>query len=230
MYKLNKYNFLEKFKEKHGNKYNYDSVVYKNNSTKVKIECIVHGIFEQAPKDHFKGQTCAKCYHDSMKLTKDKFIEKAIKIHVDKYIYDDINVSCYASPSNPQVGSRMNWYARVDGGDGDYDYDWSGNDGLNSSSRSPYMTYDFPGSKRATVTVTDGSGNEDTATCYANVNSVLAFSQINQQPLVDAVYLNQMPYTGVADNMKLYLFIGMLALFSAYIAYVAVSRNPNPYK
>lgn len=91
MNKLNRYNFLEKFKEIHGNKYNYDSVVYKNNSTKVKIECMVHGIFEQAPKEHFKGQTCAKCYHDGMKLTKDKFIEKSIKVHGNKYIYDDIN-------------------------------------------------------------------------------------------------------------------------------------------
>lgn len=91
MDKLNKYNFLEKFKEKHGNKYNYDNVVYKNNSTKVKIVCMIHGIFEQAPKEHFKGQTCAKCYHDSMKLTKDKFIDKSTKIHGDKYIYDDIN-------------------------------------------------------------------------------------------------------------------------------------------
>ena len=91
MDKLNRYNFLEKFKEIHGNKYNYDSVVYKNNSTKVKIECMVHGIFEQAPKEHFKGQTCIKCYHDGMKLTKDKFIEKAIKVHGNKYIYDDIN-------------------------------------------------------------------------------------------------------------------------------------------
>ena len=138
---------------------------------------------------------------------------------------DDLSVSCYASPSNPQVGVRMNWYARVSGGDGDYDYDWSGTDGLNSSSRSPYKTYDMPGSKRATVTVTDGDGQEDTATCYANVNQnvVLAYSELNQAPLLDAVYLSQVPYTGVADNIALYTFIGLLALFSAWIAYVVVS-------
>ncbi len=91
MDRLNKYNFLEKFKDVHGNKYNYDNVIYKNNSTKIKIECKIHGVFEQAPKDHFKGQTCAKCYHDSMKLTREKFIEKSINKHGDKYIYDDIN-------------------------------------------------------------------------------------------------------------------------------------------
>jgi hypothetical protein len=143
----------------------------------------------------------------------------------EEEVFDDLNVRCYASPSNPQIGSRMNWFARVEGGDGDYDYDWSGSEGLNSSSRSPYMTYDTPGSKRATVTVTDGQGNEDTATCYANINSVLAFSQTNQPLLLDAVYLNQVPYTGFADNMKLYFFVGMLALFSAWIASIIISRQ-----
>lgn len=144
---------------------------------------------------------------------------------VEEEVFDDLNVRCYASPGNPQIGSRMNWYARVTGGDGHYDYDWSGTDGLNSSSRSPYKTYDTPGTKRATVTVTDGDGNEDTATCYANINSVLAFSQVNQQPMLDAVYLSQVPYTGFADNMKLYFFIGMLALFSAWMAYIIIERK-----
>ena len=140
---------------------------------------------------------------------------------------DDLEVRCYASPSNPQIGVRMNWYARVEGGDGDYDYDWSGTESLNSSSRSPYMTYDYPGSKRATVTVTDGDGEEDTATCYANVNSVLAYSEVNQAPLLDAVYLSQVPYTGVSDNIALYTFIGLLALFSAWIAYIIIERKKS---
>ena len=88
--KINKDNFREEFEKIHGDKYNYDRVIYKNNSTKIKIECPTHGIFEQCPKEHLKGHTCLKCYHDSMKLTKEKFIEKAIGIHGDKYNYDDI--------------------------------------------------------------------------------------------------------------------------------------------
>lgn len=143
----------------------------------------------------------------------------------EEEVFDDLNVSCYASPSNPQIGSRMNWYARVTGGDGNYDYDWTGTEGLNSSSRTPNMTYEMPGSKRATVTVTDGDGNEDTATCYANINSVLAFSQTNQPLLLDAVYLNQVPYTGVADNLPLISFVTILGLFSAWVAYVIVANK-----
>jgi len=119
----------------------------------------------------------------------------------------------------------MNWYADVPGGDGDYDYDWSGTDGLNSSSRSPYMTYDSAGSKSAKVTVRDGDGNRESDTCYVNVNAVLGFTQAYQPPMASAVYLSQVPYTGVADNYKLYLFVFILALFSAWIAYIIIERK-----
>jgi hypothetical protein len=144
-------------------------------------------------------------------------------VRVDEEEEDELEVSCYARPSTGQVGERIRWYVDVDGGDGDYDYEWDGSSGLDSSSRSPYMTYSSVGRKNATVTVTDGDGNEESDTCYVNINSVLAFSQTNQTPLADAVYLSQVPYTGVADNMKLYLFVGILALFSAWIAYIVIS-------
>jgi hypothetical protein len=146
-----------------------------------------------------------------------------VRVNVEEDDNDDLSVSCYGSPSTSQVGSRIRWYVEVDGGDGDYDYDWSGTNGLNSSSKSPYMTYSTVGRKTATVTVRDGDGQRDSDTCYVNINSVLAFSQINQTPLADAVYLNQIPYTGVADNMKLYFFVGVLALFSAWISYIVIS-------
>lgn len=143
---------------------------------------------------------------------------------------DDLSVSCYANPSNPQIGERVRWYVDVDGGDGDYDYDWNGTNGLNSSSRSPYITYDTSGSKRATVTVTDGEGEEDSSTCYANINQnnvVLAYSQSYQPPMESAVYLSQIPYTGFTDNYKLAFFIGFLSLISAYVTYIVISYKKN---
>lgn len=140
--------------------------------------------------------------------------------------YGDLSVSCYASPSNPALNSRMNWYANVSGGDGDYTYRWIGTDGLDSSSRSPSMTYNTPGSKGATLTVRDGDGNRKSVDCYANVNSVLAFSQAYQAPTMPAaVYLSQVPSTGFADNIKLFSFVGVLALFSAWIAYIIIVRK-----
>ncbi len=146
---------------------------------------------------------------------------------VEEQSYNDLNVSCYASPSYAQTGSRVNWYANVYGGDGDYDYDWTGTDGLDSSSRSPSMTYYNIGNKRATVRVEDGSGRSESTTCYANVNSVLAYTEGYQPPMASAVYLSQIPYTGVKDNLSLAIFIGLLSLFSVWISYIIISFKRN---
>lgn len=141
---------------------------------------------------------------------------------------DDLSVRCYANPTNPQVGQQMNWYADVSGGSGSYRYSWDGSDDLDSSSRSPAMTYYSGGRKNATVEVRSG-GQTDSATCYANVNqnTVLAFSQSNPVPLASAVYLSQVPYTGLADNLKLVWFILGLILFSAYVTYVIISYKKS---
>lgn len=53
---------LDKFKEVHGNTYNYSLVDYKNDSTKVKIICRIHGEFEQQVAAHIRQkQGCPKC-------------------------------------------------------------------------------------------------------------------------------------------------------------------------
>jgi hypothetical protein len=137
---------------------------------------------------------------------------------------DDLDVSCYANPTNPRIGERMNWYVDVDGGDGDYDYDWNGTDGLDSSSEHPTMTYYDSGTKTATVRVRS-DGETETATCraYVNQNSVLAYSQSYPNQVLDAVYLNQVPYTGLGDNTSVTWFTLGLALFSAWIAYIVIS-------
>jgi hypothetical protein len=150
----------------------------------------------------------------------------SVNVSDDEEDDDDLSVSCYASPRNVDVGERVTWYPRVSGGAGDYDYEWTGTNNLDSSSRSPSKIYNTTGSKRATVTVIDEDGNEDSATCYATVddnNSVLAFSESYQAPLASAVYLSQVPYTGVADNYRLLFFVGVLTLVSAWIAYIVVS-------
>ena len=37
----------------HGNKYDYSLVNYINSTTKIKIVCQQHGLFEQAPNKHY---------------------------------------------------------------------------------------------------------------------------------------------------------------------------------
>lgn len=53
--------FIEEAKKIHGNKYDYSLVEYKNNSTKVKIICPKHGIFEQKPDAHIQNNGCYMC-------------------------------------------------------------------------------------------------------------------------------------------------------------------------
>lgn len=82
---------IKLFKEKHGNKYDYLLVDYKTMHDKVKIKCSIHGIFEQVPKAHLRGQGCKKCSIDNhikqQTDTTEDFINKAKIIHGDKYSY-----------------------------------------------------------------------------------------------------------------------------------------------
>ena len=56
-----KNNLIEDFVEVHGNKYNYDKVVYSRDSEKVIITCPLHGDFPQTPSSHKQGSGCSGC-------------------------------------------------------------------------------------------------------------------------------------------------------------------------
>jgi len=84
---MTKDDFIEKAKSIHGNKYNYEKVVYKNSKTKVIIMCHKHGEFQQAPNDHQNGRGCKKCGTDKRKMSMETFIERSKKAHGDKYDY-----------------------------------------------------------------------------------------------------------------------------------------------
>lgn len=54
--------FVKKAREIHGDKYNYDKVIYINNYTKVIITCPIHGDFLMTPTNHIKDRCgCPKC-------------------------------------------------------------------------------------------------------------------------------------------------------------------------
>ena len=53
--------FIQKAKEIHGNKYDYSLVDYKNATSKIKIVCSKHGIFEQTPYNHLSLHGCPYC-------------------------------------------------------------------------------------------------------------------------------------------------------------------------
>jgi len=84
--KLLKEEFLERVNIIHNNKYNYELLDYKNNDSKIKIICPIHGLFFQNAKSHLDGHGCFKCKNNI--LTTDDFIYKSKIIHNDKYNYE----------------------------------------------------------------------------------------------------------------------------------------------
>ena len=87
--------FIERAKEVHGEKYDYSKVEYINCKLKVCIICPEHGEFWQTPDAHIQGRGCPVCRYISSgkknSLTTKSFIERARKIHGDKYDYSKVN-------------------------------------------------------------------------------------------------------------------------------------------
>ena len=80
--------FIQKANAVHGNKYDYSLVEYKNAKEKIKIICPIHGVFEQEPDPHLRGQGCPKCgslFNLNNKLKKQEkiFFTKVKKLHPD---------------------------------------------------------------------------------------------------------------------------------------------------
>lgn len=84
---LGKDEFIRRGKELNGDSVIYDEVEYKNNSTKVKLICPIHGEFWQTPASHLKGAGCPKCSHRSSKYTNEEFIEKLKEIYGEELDY-----------------------------------------------------------------------------------------------------------------------------------------------
>lgn len=89
--KSNTETFIEKAKQIHGYRYVYSKVNYVNANIHVIIICKEHGEFTQIPDFHINRKCgCPKC-SNNVKLDTQTFIEKAIKIHGNKYLYSKVN-------------------------------------------------------------------------------------------------------------------------------------------
>ena len=86
--------FVEKARKVHGDKYDYSKVEIGKMHSKVCIICPQHGEFWQTPSKHLLGQGCPRCNiekrSNEKKMTSDEFIEKARKVHGDKYDYSKV--------------------------------------------------------------------------------------------------------------------------------------------
>lgn len=81
----------------HGEDYCYSLSDYKRAGEKIIITCKKHGNFLQTPNSHLMGKGCPVCgrekllkHFNNLVISKaESFIEKSIKIHGEKYTYED---------------------------------------------------------------------------------------------------------------------------------------------
>lgn len=83
--------FIERSRIVHGNVYDYSKSIYRYSKAKLLIICPTHGGFEQTPSDHIKGRGCPACA-GKKPLTKEDFIEKAERVHGQKYDYSKVKM------------------------------------------------------------------------------------------------------------------------------------------
>ena len=84
--------FLSKAKDIYGDRFDYSLVEYNGGDTPVTIICKKHGPFTVKPLMHYRGTGgCPECRREKIReacaSTTVEFIEKAIRLHGDKYDY-----------------------------------------------------------------------------------------------------------------------------------------------
>ena len=60
--KLTEEEVISRFRDVHGDRYDYSKVVYADMNSKVTIICPEHGEFEQTPNMHLRGRGCPYCH------------------------------------------------------------------------------------------------------------------------------------------------------------------------
>lgn len=80
------------------------------------------------------------------------------------YSWVNMQGSCYATIKTTYPGNTITWYATATGGNGYFEYSWTGSDGLSSNMNYVDKTYYYPGPKTARVTITS-AGQSITKDC-----------------------------------------------------------------
>lgn len=80
--------FIKRSRAIHGDKYDYSNLGYINTRHHVTITCPEHGVFSQRANSHLRGMDCQKCAGTKRRTGTQKFIEKSIAKHGDRYSYD----------------------------------------------------------------------------------------------------------------------------------------------
>lgn len=169
----------------------------------------------------------------------------------------DFSAACYPSVQNTTVGQTITWRVTVSGNpyyasdyygynngyNTNYTYSWTGSDGLYGNGSAISKTYTYPGTKSATVSVSNGYRTIST-TCSAVVNQTYSYvtpttgtpvSGVYIQPdqikvtsgrPVSGVYLNDLPATGIDLSWKQYMVAIMVVVLTS-IAFLLFRNRKN---
>jgi very-short-patch-repair endonuclease len=92
MRKLTQEDVIKEIKKVHGDKYDLSKVHYVNRRTKICVICSTHGEWFTLTEQLFRGQGCFTCGKNlaglKKRISKDEFLERAAKVHNQKYLYD----------------------------------------------------------------------------------------------------------------------------------------------
>lgn len=86
--KLTTDEFISKSRNIHGSTFDYSLLEYKNNQSKVKVVCSIHGVFEIPACKHLQGRGCPNC--SGYKISNEDFINRVKIIHGNKYDYSQV--------------------------------------------------------------------------------------------------------------------------------------------
>ena len=73
---------------------------------------------------------------------------------------DSLTISCYPMPLSAREGDTIQWVANVYGGNGSYNYSWTGTNSLSGNGSAVSKRYNTSGYKNATVRVISGNRTE----------------------------------------------------------------------
>lgn len=92
IHSLGKDVFMQKANNIHNNNYDYSVVEYVNNAFPVKIKCLEHGLFEQIPKVHLRGNGCPKCSKEKRGWNLNAWLKKYPNSQISLYI-----IKCFST-------------------------------------------------------------------------------------------------------------------------------------
>lgn len=84
--------WIGRFRSVHGERYNYDDVIFTGYKTPVNIGCPEHGVFTQTPDNHYRNaQGCPKCKGARIRASKQlpvaEFVRRATEVHGGRFLY-----------------------------------------------------------------------------------------------------------------------------------------------